>query len=804
MENSNLVMACKTKFHKKLRNPKHATVSLDSLLGLLSSAYGTEELNSNLLFSKSSVNWQNLSVENYKHAQKNLSGEGNKEKNVKQTETFSVTTSTTNLNPIQNVDSEIDITLVSIKSLETLKQTHRHLNETNKKSTEEPKHDVEDNEDKVKPNSSKSSMINEKLAQCNNGNDKLTVVECQSIVDHQQKAICGFYVDDSDHKIVFDIQFTKTICQNEITPFKVEEPEISINVIDITKQTKTCITVDKSNLISKSKYFANVEDEHGLGNLNVMVKCNLSIFQWILQWLRADIAMCKPNLNVNNLKLVLLVAYHLIIDQLIQECLDYFHNNVKSVLETSWDIEDVLDDDLFFKLTMLFSVAEIHAINDYFESFKSRMYCSLIINLVNPNPCFETSQYSTLATMFQCGHCEKLLHHYMAQSVFCCSEYNELNYLGDLVSLHERSPSWNLSKYIDLMYEELRCWKVVYWRLWGLCHFLKCSECKTLFPLTQSNWCPYHSEGIEYFPINSDTCYPIGTYKCCSEIAFKFNVLKQYGGCKFKSHTPDLSSKTNIKIIEVYNTYKHLICCQPPERVINKKFVRLVKKSQESEFLKKESDSLTFWWKGIRLAPTEKKDYSIVPHSLLNLLRSRPQVKKIEKVFNTIIYRPQMPMGVMPSATTLCTGTTTATVEKNDTSSEMYSNKIKKCKPKLNSSKKSKPSNISPSRNKVKKKKPLFTYKPVDYFWVNSESNKDNQDNQRDFEEIAMRELVKVLSSDSTSCCFSEPAAGSYIRLESKWWQEHCGDGKMASTSKISGTVVNRTFPLSWFRRLTL
>lgn len=796
-------MTFNPKFHKKLRNPKHATVSLDSLLGLLSSAYGTEELDSNLLFSKNTVNWQNLSAENFKHAHENLSEEGNKEKNVKQTERFSVTTSTTNLKPIQNVDSEIDITLVSIKSLETLKQAHEHPNETNNTLTEEPKQDVEDNDNKVKPNNSKSSIINEKITQCKNGDVKLNVVGCQSIVDHQQKAICGFYVDDSDHKIVFDIQFTKTICLNEITPFKVGEPEILINIIDITKQTKTCITVDKSILISKSQYFANVEDEYGLGNLNVVVKCNLSIFQWILQWLRADIAMCKPNLNINNLKLILLMAYHLIIDQLVQECLDYFHNNFKSVLENSWDIEDVLDDDLFFKLTMLFSVAEIDAINDYFESFKSRMYCSLIRNLVNPTPCFEKSQYSTLTTMFQCGHCEKLLHHYMAQSVFCCSEYNELNYQGALVSLHERSPSWNLSNYIYLMYEELKCWKVVYWRLWGLCHFLKCSECKTLFPLTQSNWCPYHSEEIEYFPINSDTCYPIGTYKCCSEIAFKFNVLKQYGGCKFKSHIPDLSSKTDIKIIEVYNTYKHLICCQPPESVINKKFIRLVKKSHESEFLKKESECLTFWWKGIRLAPKEKKDYSIVPHSVLNLLRSRPQEKKTEKVFNTIIYRPQIPMGAMPSATTLCT--TLATVEKNDTSSEMFSNKIKKCKPKLNCSKKLKPTNLnSPNRNKVKKKKSLFTYKPVDYFWVNSESNKDNQDNQRDFEEIAMRELVKVLSSDSTSSCFSEPAAGSYIRLEAKWWQEHCGDGKMASTSKTSGTVVNRTFPLSWFRRLTL
>lgn len=796
-------MTFNPKFHKKLRNPKHAIVSLDSLLGLLSSAYGTEELDSNLLFSKNTVNWQNLSAENFKHAHENLSEEGNKEKNVKQTERFSVTTSTTNLKPIQNVGSEIDITLVSIKSLETLKQANEHPNETNNTLTEEPKQDVQDNDDKVKPNNSKSSIINEKITQCKNGDDKLNVVGFQSIVDHQQKAICGFYVDDSDHKIVFDIQFTKTTCLNEITPFKVGEPEILINIIDITKQTKTCITVDKSILISKSQYFANVEDEYGLGNLNVVVKCNLSIFQWILQWLRADIAMCKPNLNVNNLKLILLMAYHLIIDNLVQECLDYFHNNFKSVLENSWDIEDVLDDDLFFKLTMLFSVAEIDAINDYFESFKSRMYCSLIRNLVNPTPCFEMSQYSTLTTMFQCGHCEKLLHHYMAQSVFCCSEYNELNYQGALVSLHERSPSWNLSNYIDLMYEELKCWKVVYWRLWGLCHFLKCCECKTLFPLTQSNWCPYHSEEIEYFPINSDTCYPIGTYKCCSEIAFKFNVLKQYGGCKFKSHIPDLSSKTDIKIIEVYNTYKHLICCQPPESVINKKFIRLVKKSHESEFLKKESECLTFWWKGIRLAPKEKKDYSIVPHSVLNLLRSRPQGKKTEKVFNTTIYRPQIPMGAMPSATTLCT--TLATVEKNDTSSEMYSNKIKKCKPKLNYSKKLKPTNLnSPNRNKVKKKKLLFTYKPVDYFWVNSESNKDNQDNQRDFEEIAMRELVKVLSSDSTSSCFSEPAAGSYIRLEAKWWQEHCGDGKMASTSKTSGTVVNRTFPLSWFRRLTL
>lgn len=795
-------------FHKKLRNPKHATVSLDSLLGLLSSAYGTEELDSKVLFDKSTVNWQNLSVENFKEAHNNQSVVDNKDTNVVQIETFSVTTSTTNLKPIEQSDSEIDLTLFSIKSLETLQENHKHPNwmksvETNCALTKEPIQDVKDNEVKIRPTSSKSAIVNEKISQSIHGDDKLSVLDCQNIADHQQNAVCGFYVDDSDHNMVFEIQFTKNLNQNEITPPQIQKPEIVINIIDITKQTKTFEILHKSNLISKSQYFANVEEEYGLENLQVVVKCNLGIFKWISQWLRAGIAMCKPNLNVTNLKSVLLMANHLNIDQLVQECLDYFHKNYKSVLENSWDIVDVLDDDLFLNLTMLFSVEEIDAVNDYFENFKSRMYCSLIRNLVSPNPCFEISQYSTLATIFQCRLCDKLFHHDMARSVLCHSEYNELNYQGTIVPLHERSPSWDLSKYIDLMYEELKSWKVVYWRLWGLCHFLKCIECKALFPLTQNNWCPYHPEAIEYFPIDSDNHYPIGTYKCCNEVAFKFNVLNQCGGCSFKSHVPDLSSKIDIKIIEVYDKYKHVICCHPPKNVINKKFCRLVKKSHESKFQKKESGCQLFWWEGIRLAPKEKKDYSIVPNSVLNLLRSRPQEKKTEKVFHSLSYRSQMPMGLMPSATTFCTNS--PIVENNDNCSEMIVNNIKKCKPKFNSSKKLKPPSLnSPSRTKVKRKPLVFTYKPADYFWVNSESNKDNQDSQRDFEEIAMRKLVKILSCDGTSSSFSEPAAGTYIRLEAKWWQEHCGDKKIANSSKSSGTVVNRTFPLSWFRRLTL
>lgn len=777
-------MQSSPKLHQKLTNSKEATVSLNSLLGILSSAYGTEELDSKTVFQENTVNWDSISVENFAATVKKEAGDADREKKktkISQHDLIKInaTTSTTSLKQTRESKSDLDVTLISIKSLETFKQP------TDKSETKLNK--IKENFEK-KEESLESRLIHEENESQNerepNSNNKSPKSQIPVVV-------CGFSVEDSNRRVVLDIKFTKKIQLNLDMPcFDLGEPEVSLNLLDVSKETIACVQVPKSCLLTKMKYFAEIEEMFGLDGLDVSVTCSLSVFQWILQWCKADIAMCRPSLNVANLKTILCISYHLGIDLLAAECLEFFHTNCKTVLESEWDIEEVFNDELCSKLVKLFSQNEINAINDYFDSFKSRLYCSLISLLVEPDPDHKIGHHSSLARIFQCEFCDKLLSPELANSVYCVTNHNQFDKFGKLIPLHKRSTLWDLSKFIQLMYEKIKCWKLVYWKLWGSCHFLFCKDCEYFFPLEQFDWCLHHPEEVDYFPLGSDNLYPIGSYKCCGMIAYRFNTLNSIGGCKFKPHAPSLTTEDEIEVYQMYETFKHFISTQPPEITVTKKFVELVKESPDNVVA--DIPSAQFWWQGILLAPKEKEDYSMVPQDVLSILRNKTLIQKAPILLKPLEYKMSPHFSSMPSSK--CCKLS----DKSKVGQGMTSVKSKKSKPKT---KKIKSNPISPGKCKIKKKE-SYLYQPTESFWNTAQSNIDNQDNQRDFEEIAMRKLVKMLSPESPCGTSSDPTAGSYIRLESNWWQENIGDLKMAGTSKSSGTVVNRTFPLSWFRKV--
>ncbi|KAG8259411.1 hypothetical protein J6590_014881 [Homalodisca vitripennis] len=772
-------MSVTPKLHRKLKTSKHATVSLDSLLGLLSSAYGIEELDSAVLFDKNKVNWKNLTVENLKAiVKKEETGDDQR----KESEKISVSTSTTSLKKNKGSGREIDVTLVSIKSLESFKQA------LDKSGSDINTTDITKIEATVDGKQTTDEKAKEDVKQTDKNSNK----DCNNMDIKEQPIICGFFIDDINQKLVFDIQFTKKTKKSEMIPdFNFNEPEVSINVTDISKRATSCVKLTKSCLVSNFQYFAEVDKEYGLENLDVTLECNLNVFQWIVQWVKADIVMCKPNLNLSILKNILSMVYHLRVENLLEECLDYFHANCENALGNDNDIEYVFDDELLSKYTSWISNSELDEMNDNFSSFKMKMFCSLIKLLVDPNPSTAVGHFSSLATIFQCGNCDKFLQKNMVDYITCRSDCMQMDYNGELKPHHEQSSSWDLSRYIELMFEELGSWRVVYWRLWGMCHFLTCNECYLPYPLSQSDWCPYHTTEVEYFPMNSNLFYPIGMYQCCGEKAFKFNTLQPYGGCKFRSHTPRLDSEERIRIFEIFLKHKHYISIQPVENVGPKKFVKLLKRNSDVLTLQDDTHVDSFWWQGILLAPKVKKDYSVIPMNVLNHVRNRPQENKCLKICKPLSFESQVHFGVMPSSTTILV------VEK--TMSENETMRYKKNKAK-SSIRKVKSNMVAGTGVKLKKKKSVCSYQPTESVWSNCETYKDNQDNQRDFEEIAMRSLVNMLTPEFQGFT-GDPVAGSYLRLEAQWWQEHSGD---ARSGKNSGTVVNRTFPLSWYRRLTL
>lgn len=133
-----------------------------------------------------------------------------------------------------------------------------------------------------------------------------------------------------------------------------------------------------------------------------------------------------------------------------------------------------------------------------------------------------------------------------------------------LICSPSRDPEWNLTEYVKFLRTELKCWRHVYWRLWGESHFLLCATCHIHYSVCQSDWCCYHSDTPQFFTmeqhrsmsfpigrfiymivllncyykgyftvvLNNIFCYYIsGRYPCCGERAYRFEVLQNPNVC---------------------------------------------------------------------------------------------------------------------------------------------------------------------------------------------------------------------------------------------------------------------------------
>lgn len=748
-------MGSNSKMHPKFNKANHTTVSIQSLLGVLSSAYGTEELDPSVVFDSNAVNWSNISVENIKsQAKKEIKGS---QQNSKQNDLgrISVSTSTSSLKSKRNFDSEVDVTLFSIKSLDDIKQSMRRAQHNSDSSKDCA---VEKSVEEISSDLSDCSIVENGIKGVNDSDEVIS--------EPQRLTVCGFFVEGSSQEVIFDIQFFEKSNSPRPSSLIPNKSEIHLKVTDEVNDTQSFINVSKTCLILKSQYFAEVDKEFGLENLEVCVICDSSIFQQAMEWVRSDTILCKPKLCTENIKHTLTIAYHLGIEDLVDRCLDFISHNINSVLQTDCDVQRLIGEKLLVKFSKLLNNSAINDINDEFESFKMNLFSSLIQLLGEEVPFTKVGHFSSLASIFQCTHCQKFLSCDLVDMIPCTTVRSQLDFKGDVKYHHECSPYWNLTVYIELAFKELQSWQRVYWHLWGLCHFQRCSECNTVYPMSQSEWCPYHPDPLEYFPIDQDHQYPVGCYGCCGEKGFRFNVLQPYGGCKYKSHTPFVTEEKRQKVHSIYETNKDYVSSDPS---INRamRFVKFVKQFGNDE--PRENYAVErFRWQGILLAPKTKPDHSIISRDVLVFLRNKQLPKRPDPGPKPLSFQAcQVHLGVMPLQA--------AAEDHLDSLSKLSPVQCKQDR-----------GNQSAALGAKKKKTGCNPSEPT---WKRYDSIQCNQDIQRDCEELAMRRLVNMLAPAPPGFV-PAPTAGTYLRLEA----ERCN-------FKASGTVVNRTFPLAWFRR---
>ncbi|XP_061940645.1 SANT and BTB domain regulator of class switch recombination isoform X2 [Apis cerana] len=525
--------------------------------------------------------------------------------------------------------------------------------------------------------------------------------------------------------------------------------EVEIHVCDEEKNIKKNFRCPQKLLIQKMRYFADVTAGQKLEEIDISVHCDVTIFDWLMRWVKKDIIKKSewPVLEINNVIPIMVSASFLQMEPLLESCLQYCHDNMSDILKTSTVLTG-LDDNLLIRLVEQFTNEDVEALKDKKDKIQSKLFCKLIMSLVEVMPDNKKGHYSSLATLFKCSKCEKNIIQSVSNYVPCISSAMKIDNYGNIHSKHIRDLTWTLNDYIIALRTELRSWRKVYWRLWGDCHFLFCTQCNIYFPIHQYEWCCYHAEFPQFF-INEQQRpipFPLGRYPCCSQRAYKFEVLPNHEGCRYREHIPDIRTQRDISILNIFTVHREVIVMEPPQLFFPEKITRLVARDvslQPGKLMCKD----VMWWVGLELAP---------PRPRLGLLgkiwsgsgfRRLSQMQDLQKSLQKI--RQQVSI-------TTDTSSITSSITDSDIDDGITTYENTSIDEESNQSEESHAWSSLKSKNKIKKKfRNEIMWRNNGRSWSGNLNVRHNQDNQRDFEESAALQMIALLtkriSADSSS-----------------------------------------------------
>ncbi|XP_022831615.1 uncharacterized protein LOC111360045 isoform X3 [Spodoptera litura] len=395
-------------------------------------------------------------------------------------------------------------------------------------------------------------------------------------VEVKKPASFGGFVDEKDSRDRLGRRKSSVTITQDRNNTK-QEGDVEIHVCDEVKGLKKDFRCPQKLLISKMGYFADVTAGQRLEDMDISVHCDIQIFDWLMRWVKRDTILVAdwPLLDPHNVVPILVSASFLQMEPLLHDCLIYCHAHINDIVKTSTNLA-CLSDALLTRLAAMYTNAELEAIRDRKDKIQSRLYCKMILSLAEPVPETLRGHYATLATLFKCNKCNKLLGRHIAEQVPCQPASMRIDRRGNVVSSHTKDQSWSLNDYITWLYGELRSWRRVYWRLWADCHFLRCQLCDSFFPAYQMEWCSHHEQPAHMFTLEGRPSLPAGRYPCCGERAYRFETITRNTGCQFREHVPDERLAMDSSVMELYNQFRDIIAMRPPQLMFPERLTRLV------------------------------------------------------------------------------------------------------------------------------------------------------------------------------------------------------------------------------------
>ncbi|KAJ8402676.1 hypothetical protein AAFF_G00363480 [Aldrovandia affinis] len=318
-------------------------------------------------------------------------------------------------------------------------------------------------------------------------------------------------------------------------------PNMVIHVCDEAKNLKQDFVCPRDLLVTEMKYFAEYlsMDSQRWEEVDISVHCDIQIFDWLMNYVKrhtdAEESDDRPKLEPSNVISILISSEFLKMDTLVEECIQYCHKHMSAIVATPCNM-NCINTNLATRIADLFTHNQANDIKDKKDKFKSKLFQKKIEQLFDPDYKNHDSPCNA-ATLYRCSLCNKLLTKETERTISCIPGKINIDPHGSIIYTHSRHKSWDVHDYLNSLYEELKSWTLVYWRIWGTINFLTCSLCGQVFVCSDLAQCRYHPEDVIYPGMGRELgCHGTGLYTCCNQRVLRFDPTCMPKGCKVQDH----------------------------------------------------------------------------------------------------------------------------------------------------------------------------------------------------------------------------------------------------------------------------
>ncbi|XP_077585498.1 SANT and BTB domain regulator of class switch recombination [Stigmatopora nigra] len=331
----------------------------------------------------------------------------------------------------------------------------------------------------------------------------------------------------------------KVLSEDDEKSPKQKDPNMVIHVCDETKNLKQDFTCPRDLLIKEMRYFAEylTMDSQRWEEVDISVHCDVQIFDWLMNYVRRNSAKDKPRLEPSNVISILISSEFLKMDTLVEECIQYCHKHMSAIVATPCSM-NCINSNLVSRIAGFFNHNEADDIRDKKDKFKSKLFQKKIELLFDPNYKNRDSPRNA-STLYRCGLCLKMLTEDTHRKISCVPGTFNIDSHGEIIFTHSRQKNWDVNEYVGNLYEELKSWVLVYWRIWGTVNCLTCSRCQQEFMCAELTRCRYHPESVTYPYTGSGTdknWNGTGIYPCCNQTVLRFDPTGMPKGCRMRDH----------------------------------------------------------------------------------------------------------------------------------------------------------------------------------------------------------------------------------------------------------------------------